>query len=387
MQKLENPISFVILFEYLKNIVLDEKRVIKILENFIESVRNRQQYEFIDSFWLKTAKDMFELDFENFESTSKSYYRKISIKALDSLSHLFERSGNFMNAILVNRYLYEINPNKYALNISSLYERMGNMQKAFEILPKELKIENNKKPSDLEVRYYQRKAAFVIISSQDETKKAEGVESLKTLEKFIFSHNEENEPLWLWHFYNISANLCEWEKDYEKAINLYKKCLKVPSLGHFEYGATFVNMAISYRFLYTLTKNKSDIDKAIKYGKVGLNLKELVGEKDEMAIVYHNLALTMLYKIADDFELNLCNEAYSLASDALVILDRTNSKKRLGMVLIENYILATLLEKDNKEFEDRLKNSIKDFSNAELENMKKLYTKFKDFNNKFILNL
>ena len=99
------PISFVILFEYLKNIVLDEKRVIKILENFIESVRNRQQYEFIYSFWLKTAKDMFELDFENFESTSKSYYRKISIKALDSLSHLFERSGNFMNAILVNRYL------------------------------------------------------------------------------------------------------------------------------------------------------------------------------------------------------------------------------------------------------------------------------------------
>ena len=72
------------------------------------------------------------------------------------------------------------------------------------------------------------------------------------MEELLFSHNEDNEPLWLWHFYNLKANLCEWEENYDEAITFYQKCLAIPALGAFEYGATFVNMAISYRFKYIL---------------------------------------------------------------------------------------------------------------------------------------
>lgn len=396
LQKLENPISFIILYKYLKSIVLDEKRVIKILEKFISSVKNRQQYEFIDSFWFEIAGPMFKIDFDSFEATSNSYYRKISIESLENLAFLFERSGNFLQAILIYEYLFKINPNKYALNISSLHERMGDMKSAFFILPKELKLDKNKKPSDLEVRYYQRKSAFIIISSQDENKKAEAIDSLKKLENLIFSHNEDNEPLWLWHFYNISANLCEWEKDYEKAIKFYKECLEIPSLGFFEYGATFVNMAISYRFLYLKNKNETDIKNAIKYGEIGLNLKELVGEKDEMAIVYHNLALTILCKIAEDYDDDLCKRAYFLAKGALEILERTNSKKRLGMVLIENYILSVLLyENSSIKIENSLINNLaekiekykNELSNSELENMKIVYERFVNKSGKFTLKI
>lgn len=385
--KLENPISFMILYKYLKSIVLDEKRVIKILEKFIKSVKNRQQYEFINSFWLEIAAEMFEINFDNFEETSKSYYRKISIESLDDLAFLFERSGNFEQAILIYKYLFEINPNKYALNISSLYERMGDMQNAFLILPKDLKLSINKKPSDLEVRYYQRKAAFIIISSQDESKKEEAIKSLKKLENLIFSHNEDNNALWLWHFYNINANLCEWEKDYNKAIEFYKKCLQIPSLGYFEYGATFVNMAISYRFLYINNKNEEFLEQAIKYGEVGLNLKELVGEKDEMAIVYHNFVLTILYKVSQNYDEKLVKIASKFAKSALEILRRTNSKKRLGMVLIENYILSVIKNENSEELKKKIEDFKDEISNSEIENMRMIYNNFKEKNKKFTLKL
>ncbi|GAB1466603.1 hypothetical protein MASR2M54_21030 [Aliarcobacter cryaerophilus] len=59
----------------------------------------------------------------------------------------------------------------------------------------------------LKQRGYQRKAVWTIISQRNATLKHEAIESLETLEKLLFSHNEDNVPLWLWHFYNIKANL------------------------------------------------------------------------------------------------------------------------------------------------------------------------------------
>lgn len=80
---------------------------------------------------------MFDFnDINTFESSNNSYYRKISIEALNNLAFLFERNGHFEQAILLNQYLYEINPNKYALNICSLYERMGQFDQAYNSLPK-----------------------------------------------------------------------------------------------------------------------------------------------------------------------------------------------------------------------------------------------------------
>ena len=79
-------------------------------------------------------------DINSFENSSKSYYRKLSISTLNDLAFLFERSGYFEQAILLNNYLYEINPNKYILNICSLYERMGHFEQAYNSLPKELNI-------------------------------------------------------------------------------------------------------------------------------------------------------------------------------------------------------------------------------------------------------
>ncbi|AXX95210.1 tetratricopeptide repeat protein [Arcobacter ellisii] len=383
VERFENPISLLILYYYVKDIVLDKRRNIKILEKFISSVKNKQQYELINFYWFEIAGFMFDFnDVNTFESSNNSYYRKISIEALNDLAFLFERNGHFEQAILLNQYLYEINPNKYALNICSLYERMGKFEQAYNSLPKELNLGKNTKPTDIEIRYYQRKAAWVIISQRNEDLKEEGIESLNKLETLLFSHNEDNVPLWLWHFYNIKANLKEWEENYDEAIVFYKKCLSIPTLGAFEYGATFVNMAISYRCKYIeeSIKDEKTIDKSIKLGRLGMILKESVGDRDEMPVVLHNFALNILYKISNSFDINLCNEVLTATNDALEILERTKSIKRLGMVLIENYISKSLLKIDTKDIVLKLENHLPNLGQSELKQLLNIYKEFEKNN-------
>lgn len=377
----DNPLSLLILYHYTKDLVLDHKRSVKILEKFIKKVKEKQHYELINSYWFEIAGKMFDTnDIESFEGSNGSIYRKLSLSALDDLVFLFKRNGQFSEAILLNRYLYEINPNRYALNISSLYERAGKLKEAYENFPKELNL--GAKPSDIEVRYYQRKAAWIIISQRDEALKDEAKDILDKLEKMLFSHSEDNEPLWLWHFYNIKANLYEWENNFDEAIKFYKKCLFVPALGAFEYGASFVNMAISYRLKF-ISQNFSDItsiDTAIKFGKIGLSLKQSVGDRDELAISLHNLALNMLYKILIDPNEDLYQETLNLATKALEILDETNSVKRLGIVLVENFIASSLLALDTSRIKARLQESCEHISSDELAQIKRIYFEFRKNN-------
>lgn len=378
VQIFDNPLSLLILYHYTKNLVLDERRSVKILEKFIKKVKEKQHYELINFYWFDIAGKMFELhDIKAFESSQNSVYRKLSISALDDLIFLFKRNGHFSEAILLNRYLYEINPAKYALNISSLYERAGNLKAAYENFPK--RLNSGSKPSDIELRYYQRKAAWIIISQRDESRKHEAIDILSKLEEMLFNHNEDNEPLWLWHFYNIKANLCEWQGNFKEAIEFYKKCLFVPALGAFEYGASFVNMAISYRleFIAKNLSDQSDIDTAIRLGRIGLNLKQSIGDRDELAIALHNLALNILYKISTSANENLCKEVLNLSRRALEILDETNSIKRLGIVLVENFIATVLLRHDVAHIKERLKAQYQNISQDELAQMKRIYFKFR----------
>ena len=376
----DNPISLLILYYYVKDIVLDEKRTILILEKFIEAVHKKQQYELIDDYWFDIAGEMFDSSLiESFETTSTSFYRKLSIESLNKLIFLFERNGYFKQALLVSKYLYEINPNKYAVSICSLYERMGQFEKAYESLPTSLNLGKNKKPSEIEVRYFQRKA-WIIVSQRKEALKQEGLDALKSLKELIFSHNEDNEAIWLWHYYNIKANYAEWNEDYSLSIKNYKKCLAIPTLGAFEYGATFVNIAIAYRFKYLTsnTQNSDIINKSIKLGNLGITLKESVGDRDEMPVVLHNQALNLLCKILNSNNSNeeQCKEIIKITDDAISILNKTSSIKRLGMLLIENYIAKCILAQDTNELTRRLEQHIELLDENETNQLLELYKKF-----------
>ncbi len=377
VRNFENPISLLILYYYVKNIVLDEKRNILILEKFLETVEKKQHYELIDEFWFDIAKDMFDAsNLEDFESTNNSIYRKISITSLNRIIFLFERNGHFEQALRVATYLYEVNPNKYAVNICSLYERMGQFNLAYESLPLSFEVKKALKPTPIEVRYFQRKA-WIIVSQRREEKKQEGIECLEKLKELLFSHNEDNEPLWLWHYYNIKANYEEWNKNYTLAIENYKKCLSIPALGAFEYGATFVNLSIAYRFMYLTNPiyNQDIIQKSIDIGSIGVALKNSVGDRDEMPVVLHNQALNFLYK--KELSLEELEKVLALTSEGISILDNTNSIKRLGMLLIENIISCILLENSCNENINRLEAHWQNMDNNEHQQILNIYKEYR----------
>ena len=168
----------------------------------------------------------------------------------------------------------------------------------------------------------------------------------------------------------------------DEAIIFYKKCLSIPTLGAFEYGATFVNMAISYRCKYInqIEKNPKTIDKSIKLGRLGMLLKQSVGDRDEMPVVLHNFALNILYKISNNMDVSLCNEVLNATNEALEILTRTKSIKRLGMVLIENYIVKNLLKIDTKDIIIKLENHLTNLGQSELNQLLNIYKEFEKNN-------
>ncbi len=380
LEYFDNPISLLVLYYYVKDIVLDEKRTIAILEKLIESIKKKQQYTLIDTYWFEIAGKMFDSQqIENFELTNDSLYRKLSIEALNSLKFLFERNGHFEQALLITQYLYEINPSSYGVDLCSLYERMGQFDSAYNSLPNTIEITDKHytKPTDIQVRYYQRKS-WIIVSQRREDKKEEGLKLVKTLGELLFRHNEDNEPLWLWHYYNIKANYAEWSEDYDEAINNYQKCLAIAALGAFEYGATFVNMAIAYRFkfLTNSSQNFDTINQSIHLGAIGVTLKASVGDRDEMPVVLHNQALNILYKIVEQRDEKQTLEVERLTKEGIEILDSTNSIKRLGIMLCENIIARSLLNKDVDQLKERLQKHWVNMDAYEKEQLLLIYGKF-----------
>lgn len=380
LQYFDNPISLLILYYYVKEIVLDEKRTIAILEKFIHSVEKKQQYTLINTYWFDIAGEMFDAsDIENFEHTNQSIYRKLSIETLNKLKFLFERNGHFAQALLITQYLYEINPSCYAVDMCSLFERMGQFDNAYNSLPSsiELKSEQHEKPTDTQVRYFQRKS-WIIVSQRKEEKKEEGLALLHTLEDILFRHTQNNEPIWLWHLYNIKANYAEWNKNYKEAITYYKKCLCIPALGAFEYGATFINMSIAYRFMFL--KNTSQdleiINKSITVGSIGVALKNSVGDRDEMPVVLHNQALNILCKVLQEEDKTLIQQVKTLTNEGIEILDHTASVKRLGIMLCENLISKCLLNEDVTLIQKRLEGHWSSMDAYEQEQIKMIYEKF-----------
>ncbi|MGJ0312399.1 hypothetical protein [Aliarcobacter cryaerophilus] len=95
-----------------------------------------------------------------------------------------------------------------------------------------------------------------------------------------------------------------------------------------------------------------------------------------MPVVLHNYALNILYKISNIFDEELCNIVLKETNEALEILEYTKSIKRLGMVLIENYIAKSLLQIDTKDVVDKLKKNISIFKESELKQMMHIYNQF-----------
>jgi hypothetical protein len=77
---------------------------------------------------------------------------------------------------------------------------------------------------------------------------------------------------------------------------------------------------------------------------------------------------------------SLCNEVLEATNEALEILDKTKSIKRLGMVLIENYIARCLFKLDTKDVVKRIENQMSLLGQNELNQLLNIYKEFEKNN-------
>jgi hypothetical protein len=73
-------------------------------------------------------------------------------------------------------------------------------------------------------------------------------------------------------------------------------------------------------------------------------------------------------------------EVLDTTNEALEILDRTKSIKRLGMVLIENYIAKSLFKIDTQNIVLRLENHISLLGQSEIKELLNIYKEFEKKN-------
>jgi hypothetical protein len=77
---------------------------------------------------------------------------------------------------------------------------------------------------------------------------------------------------------------------------------------------------------------------------------------------------------------SLCNEVIDATNEALEILERTKSIKRLGMVLIENYIVKSIFKIDTKDIVLKLQNHISLLGQSEIKELLNIYKEFEKKN-------
>ncbi len=352
---LESPISLCCLHQLLE-ISLPLKEQVSILERLLERIEATQQYDLILLYWLPMLGPMFSMDEEvEIRLNTGSVYQMLRPQVLDTLLTLFERNGQFNEALKLATYLQPLNPVQYGITISSLQERVGNFESAFSQLEKVTLPPETNPPQSIAVRLFQRRA-WMVVSGRLAHKKNQGKQALAMLGSLLFGHSATNEPLWLWHFHNIKANYAEWDGDFASAIKQYRKCLLVPGLGDFEYGATFVNLSISQRFVFLEEPtNKESMYRSIENGARGVLFKRRVGDRDEMPVVLHNQALNILYAILHGLlPLERIDEVLVLAKEGLSIVEATHSMKRRAILTAEILLATTLAQEDTSIWKKKL---------------------------------
>ena len=356
---LDSPVSLCCLHQLLavKLTPLDQ---VCILERLLERIQATQQYDLILLYWLPMIGPMFSTELEA-ETRFRvvSLYQRLHPQALDILLHLFERSGQFTEAIKLATYLHPLNPVQYGIVISSLQERLGNFEDACSQLEKIVLPPQVDPPQPVAVRLYQRRA-WLVVSGRLEHKKELGKEALSQLASLLFSHSAFNEPLWLWHYHNITANYAEWDGDYACAIGEYRKCLRIPGLGDFEYGASFVNLAISQRLIFLGDPTQEEnLHQAIENGELGLLLKHRVGDRDEMPVVLHNQALNILYGVLYGvLPFNRLEDVLRLAQEGLAIVEATYSVKRRAILTAEILLASALSGQETSLWKEKMRDAL-----------------------------
>lgn len=350
VQVINTPLALMITYSIISKVETNDQKRVILAKAIIDSIKKNPSNSYINKYWVIIFGEMFDSgDIYNYMRTKNSIYRKLPISYLDDLIAMLRKAGLNKEVMNITRYLFPLNYTRYKRKISTLYERMGEYQKAFENLPtkEEIDLPYTIVPKD-KITFYERKA-WLIVASRDEKRKKEGYEALEQLKNLMFKTNETINPINLWGYHNIKGNYLEWDQDYEGAVAQHIKALNVPLLSDYDYGSTYVNLSIAYRYLFVKSNatNERYIQKAIKLNEIGKDIKNTQDGDDFYTVIQSNHSLSIVYSqiINKDYELLRKTKEENLK--AINYAKKNMVKKGTSMLRIQNEIIDNILINEN----------------------------------------
>lgn len=319
----------------------------ELLANLIATTRQEEMYFLVPGLWaLLTQGSESPLP-----GTQAKAYAGLPLASLQLLCELLERSGFFTEALDLARHLRPIHPVKYSMDIARLLERSGQYQQAFQVLWEEpglraLHQSAAEDTSEETALRYHLHLSWTVVSGRLSEHQAEGLQALDRAGRILEqSRDRQRDPYLLWRYHNNRANYAEWAGDLDACVRQHRQAVEIPGVEQKWISGSQVNLGIAYRMLFATTGDRTALDQALHFGLAGVELKRQIGDHDELPVTLHNAVLTRLEaelaQAAGEFPFDL-SQALTMTAQGLEILTRTGSSKKLGLLLVERYLLALL---------------------------------------------
>jgi tetratricopeptide (TPR) repeat protein len=304
------------------------RQILRVYEALIQKVRENEEY--VLGPIVKGISDM--LDRRSGFATGERAYMQLSIKALDNLSLLLERHGDFEVATDIARSLMSINEIKYGVRVARLLERVGQIGAAVVMIDGLLQLSVGRVGTAEEWAILYVEAAWIYVNAKRPHTEMAARRLLIQAYKHISEISDETPvmPTLRWRYWNIMYNLYEWEGEYDAALPCLEHCLRIPGIDVKWRSATYANLGIAYRNIWESEQEDWALRRALYYGRKGFTLKIRSGDFDEVPISGYHLALSMYRVLSKRMTENVSYRAAiaSIVAYCELSLERTRGRKK-----------------------------------------------------------
>lgn len=282
--------------------------------------------------------------------------------ALRNWASLMQSAGKFATALKLVTKLKAVARLDYAVDEARLLERLGRAPEGIVALDREYApfkdfpgagYAQRVDPHDHSDRYlklalrYHLQCAWIIVSGRLEDRRAQARQALDQAREMLTSPwltNVESDDRW--RYFNYEANYAEWVGDLPGARDMHVEALKVPGTSLKWISGSEVNLGIVYRRLFETSGDPADIARALQHGQRACDIKEAMGDHDELAVALHNFAWSKLLSAsgaASDDPRPELNSIIEITERALAVLDATRADKKRPQLYAERFSAHYLL--------------------------------------------
>ncbi len=365
LKRAHDPAAAVILAgTHASTSVYDAKKLLSV-EGFISAITHTEQYQLLRKYWKLMSVVPIQNGEENLET---KLFRLIRTQSLRDLVLAFQRAGMYERTGICYDYLRTIYPVDSGIGEGNVLSQQGRyveaVEKFIEMDQKWLggKLSSNSNANGLsgpnvdstsKLNLYISLTVVIVMNRVSQYKDI-AKRSFEVMRQILtLMQDGERDSYQMARYYNVLASYYEWEGEFEKALDIYDKGLKIPEVDQSLVSSLLVNIGIIYRMV---GKSKQDLEAAIpllrqgiQYNWEGVYAKQIIGNEDQLPVALHNLAETCIelaYRLENNEEkIDTFRKAYRHSQLGLQINKRINSIKKQGQLLCERFIAIYCLKK------------------------------------------